>query len=92
MLEPEARKWGCGYWASRWPYLALGTVLGLFPHGYPISSLPFSQAMLLGQVAPTPSLDMEGDNHCLPTHPFPLPSCPRGTLGLYKVSQDTWKI
>lgn len=72
--------------------LALGTALGLFPHGYPISSLRLSEAVLLGQAAPTPCHNMEGDNHCLPTHPFPLSSCPRGTLGLYQVGQDTWKI
>lgn len=36
--------------------------------------------------------EMEGNNYCLPTHPFPLPSHPQGTVGLHRVSQKTWKI
>lgn len=61
--------------------LAMGPALGLFPHGYPVPSLPLSQAMFLGQVAPTPSLEMEGDNHRLPTH-LPSAFLPTGHSGV----------
>lgn len=49
-------------------------------------------AMLPGQVAPTPSLKWRVVITGLPTHPLLLPSGPKGSLGLHKFSQDTWKI
>lgn len=64
--------------------------------GYPWDSqglIPASgQALLPGQVAPTPTLKWRVVITGLPTHPFLLPSCPKGSLGLHKFSQDTWKI
>lgn len=48
--------------------------------------------MLPGQVAPTPSLKWRVVITGLPTHPLLLPSGPKGSLGLHKFSQDTWKI
>lgn len=57
--------WGhhvaCSPWRPHLPQDTPGTGRG--------SPLPLGQAVLPGQVAPTPSSETEGNNHRLPTHP-----------------------
>lgn len=55
------------------------------------SSLPLARLCSLGRW-PTPTLKWRAIITGLPTHPFLLPSCSKGSSGLHKFSQDTWNI
>lgn len=68
-----------------------GLHLAYFPMATPSHPCLSGRLYSSGRWPPHPALKWKAIITAFP-RTFPLPSYPRGTLGLHQVSQDTWKI